>query len=109
HDLDGQRLGQLGSRLDLKGIQKLGLTDEWLGIDVQLTANRPTDLWAFPVETVSQSEGGFELVHQSVCLHPHWQVRGDAQGRWTVTLILNANTGLAESRMQPREAVAAAG
>ena len=49
---------------------------------------------------------GFELVHQSVCLHPHWQVRGDAQGRWTVTLILNANTALAESRMRPQEAVA---
>jgi 4-alpha-glucanotransferase len=106
HDLDGQRLGQLGSRLDLKGIQKLGLTDEWLGIDVQLTANRPTDLWAFPIETVSQSEGGFELVHQSVCLHPHWQIRGDAQGRWSVTLLLNANTALAESRMSPRVAVA---
>jgi alpha-amylase len=104
HNLDGQRLGQLGSRLDLKAIQKLGLTDEWLGIDVQLTANRPTDLWAFPIETVSQSEGGFELVHQSVCLHPHWQVRGDAQGRWTVTLILNANTALAESRMHTSEA-----
>lgn len=104
HDLNGQRLGQLGSRLDLKDIQKLGLTDEWLGIDVQLTANRSTNMWTFPIETVSQSEGGFELVHQSVCLHPHWHVRGDAQGRWSVTLILNANTTLAESRMHPREA-----
>lgn len=106
HDLDGQRLGQLGSRLDLKDIQKLGVADEWLGIDVQLTANRSTNMWAFPIETVSQSEGGFELVHQSVCLHPHWHVRGDAQGRWSVTLILSANTALAESRMHSREAVA---
>ena len=106
HDLDGQRLGQLGSRLDLKDIQKLGLTDEWLGMDVQLTANRSTHMWTFPIETVSQSEGGFELVHQSVCLHPHWHVRGDAQGRWSVTLILNVNTTLAESRMHPREAAA---
>lgn len=103
HDLQGKRLGHLGSQLDLRGIERLGLADEWLGIDVQLTANRPTDLWAFPIETVSQSEGGFELVHQSVCLLPHWQVRGDAQGRWSVTLLLNANTALAESRMQPRE------
>ncbi len=106
HDLNGQRLGQLGSRLDLKDIQKLGLTDEWLGMDVQLTANRSTHMWTFPIETVSQSEGGFELVHQSVCLHPHWHVRGDAQGRWSVTLILNVNTTLAESRMHPREAAA---
>jgi alpha-amylase len=107
HDLDGKRLGQLGSRLDLAGVQKLGLVDEWLGIDVQLTASRPTDLWAFPIETVSQSEGGFELVHQSVCVQPHWLVQGDPQGRWSVTLHLNAKTALAESRMQPKETLAA--
>ena len=52
------------------------------GIDVQLTMNRPSDVWTFPIETVSQSEGGFELVHQSVMVQPHWVVRGDASGRW---------------------------
>ena len=62
----GQRLGHLGTQLDLRDVQDLGLVDEWLGIDVRWTANRPTSLWTFPIETVSQSEGGFELVHQSV-------------------------------------------
>lgn len=106
HDLEGNRLGQLGSQLDLRDVQKLGLVDEWLGIDVQLGANRPTHIWAYPIESVSQSEGGFELVHQSVCLQPHWHVKGDAQGRWSVTLILTANTALAESRMEKPAAVA---
>ncbi|HZL88913.1 MAG TPA: alpha-amylase/4-alpha-glucanotransferase domain-containing protein, partial [Pirellulaceae bacterium] len=71
---------------------------------VQLTANRPTHIWTFPIQTVSQSEGGFELVHQSVAVLPHWQIRGDASGRWTVTMTLTANTALAESRMQPARA-----
>ena len=81
-------------------MREFGLTDEWLGLTLQLTLNRPTDLWTCPVETVSQSEGGFELVHQSVAVIPHWIVRGDADGRWAVTLRLGIDTRLAESRME---------
>ncbi len=106
HDLGGRQLGQLGSKLDLYGVSGLGLVDEWLGIDVQLSMNRPSDVWTFPIETVSQSEGGFELVHQSVSVQPHWIVRGDASGRWSVTMTLNASTLLAEQRMQPQAAEA---
>jgi alpha-amylase len=51
------------------------------------------------VETVSQSEGGFELVHQSVVVMPHWIVKADLSGNWSVTLTLVADTSLAESRM----------
>lgn len=96
-----ERLGQLGTKLDLADARELSLVDEWLGIDVRWTANRPTNVWTFPVETVSQSEGGFELVHQSVVLHPHWFVQGDADGRWSVTMHLTADTSLAEGRMKP--------
>ncbi|MFT3920909.1 MAG: DUF1926 domain-containing protein [Myxococcales bacterium] len=99
HDGQGNRLGQLGRQLDLSDVQSLGLVDEWLGIDVGLSFNRPTGLWTFPVETVSQSEGGFELVHQSVVVQPHWLVKPDASGRWSVTIQLTANTSLAEERM----------
>jgi hypothetical protein len=103
-----RRLGQLGTRLDLVDVDELGLVDEWLGIDVRLAANRPTHVWAFPIETVSQSEGGFELVHQSVALFPHWFVRAGADGRWSVTMNLDIDTRLAESRMEKPAASAAA-
>jgi len=89
-DRDGNRLGQLGSRLDLHESHGLSLSDRWLGIDVGLDIDRPSGIWAFPVETVSQSEGGFELVHQSVCVMPHWIVNGDADGRWAVQMELSA-------------------
>lgn len=98
HQSSGQRLGHLGTRLDLHDVSDLGVSDQWLGIDVRWQSDRPTRLWTFPVETVSQSEGGFELVHQSVVVHPHWHVRGDAQGQWSVTMRLTADTSLAESR-----------
>jgi hypothetical protein len=103
HDGDAVRFGQLGKQLDLTEATGLRLVDEWLGIDVGLSFNRPTSVWTFPIETVSQSEGGFELVHQSVCVIPHWLVRGDAAGKWSVTMLLAANTALAESRMNPAQ------
>ena len=105
-DVDGRRLGQLGERLELTDALGLGLTDEYLGIEVGLKASRPTQFWAFPVETVSQSEGGFELIHQSVAVVPHWQVRPDAQGRWSVTMHMAIDTSRAENHL--KNAVAAA-
>jgi alpha-amylase len=93
------QLGQLGTCLDLQDVDQLGLIDQWLGVDVGWSTDRAAQLWAFPIETVSQSEGGFEAVHQSVVLLPHWHVQGDATGRWAVTMKLQIDTSLAESRM----------
>jgi alpha-amylase len=107
HRGDDERLGQLDTRLNESDATQLGLVDEWLGIDVRLTTSGPTNFWTYPIETVSQSEGGFELVHQSVVVVPHWRVRGDAQGRWSVTMSLDLDTSLAESRMQPQNELAA--
>jgi alpha-amylase len=98
-----ENLGQLGTKLDLQSIDSLGLVDEWLGIDVQWSANRPSHVWTFPIESVSQSEGGFELVHQSVVLQPHWLVYPDPEGRWSVTMRLHIDTSLAERRATASE------
>ena len=108
HDAEGNRLGQLGAQLELGETTGLYLCDEWLGIDVGLTSSRPTHFWTFPIETVSQSEGGFELVHQSTAVLPHWHVTGDRDGRWSVAMQLNLDTSRAESRVAPPHAVTAA-
>ncbi len=100
HGGDGASLGHLGSRLDLRDMTRLGLVDEWLGIDVRWQSDRATDLWTFPVETVSQSEGGFELVHQSVVVQPHWRVCADERGCWSVTMRWTADTRRAEARRE---------
>lgn len=89
-DAEGNQLGQLGQQLDLHDAQGLSLADRWLGIDVSLQFDRPSGIWAFPIETVSQSEAGFELVHQSVCVQPHWIVTADAEGRWAVQIDLTS-------------------
>jgi len=88
HDDAGNDLGQLGSRLDLTAVRGLGLVDDWLGIDCVLRCSRPSGIWTFPIQTVSQSEGGFEAVHQSVVMMPHWIVEPEADGSWQVNMQL---------------------
>lgn len=95
-----ERFGQLGARLDQSDTKELHLVDEWLGIDVGFEVNRPTGFWTFPIESVSQSEGGFEGVHQSVVVMPHWRVLADEQGRWSVRILMSIDTSLAERRME---------
>jgi 4-alpha-glucanotransferase len=96
---NGQMLGQLGQHLDIENTQFIGLIDQWLGMSGQMSFNRPTRLWAFPIEAVSQSEAGFEAVHQSVCVMPHWIVQGDVAGRWSVNIEV---TLAAEHEVIPR-------
>jgi len=86
----------------------LGLSDEWLGIDVALGSDQPMHVWTFPIETVSQSEGGFELVHQSVVVHPHWIIRAGNDGRWVANLTLAIDTAMAEKRPTIAEVIATA-
>jgi hypothetical protein len=107
YQADGTRLGQLGTKLDLHDVDQLGLVDQWLGIDAQLNINRPSGVWTFPIETVSQSEGGFELVHQSVVVMPHWHLQGDADGKWSVTMRLSIESpGADDNIASSMEAVA---
>jgi alpha-amylase len=94
YDESGRALGELGSKLDLEGPRVLGLVDDWLDIDARLTFapasnGAATGIWTFPIQSVSQSEGGFELVHQSVVVMPHWIVTPDAHGIWKVTMRLD--------------------
>lgn len=107
-DINGNILDQLGARLNLVNTFGLSLTDEWLGLEVGLKMSRPTGFWTFPIETVSQSEGGFEAVHQSVVVMPHWLVEADKDGRWSVTMQMSLDTTRAEQRNNHEEAVAAA-
>ena len=90
----GTALGDLGQRLDLENITDISLVDQWLGLGASLNWDVPGNLWAFPVGTVSQSEGGFEWVHQSVAVIPHWKVQGDAHGRWALRMTMNLQTRL---------------
>ncbi len=67
-------------------VQQMGLKDEWLKIDIQLNFSRKTTIWRFPVETISQSEGGFERVYQSSVVIPNWKIQLEPAGEWSIEI-----------------------
>jgi len=91
-DWDGNKLGHLGSALDFRSTDGFSINDEWLGLKLELETSRFSDFYVFPIETVSQSEGGFELVQQSIAVQPHWLIVPDENGSWTVQMTLNLDT-----------------
>lgn len=70
----------------LKEVYGIGLRDEWLDIDYHLIWNRLGSVWRFPIETVSQSETGFEKVYQSSAMFPNWKVSLEPQESWQVEI-----------------------
>jgi len=51
-----------------ENVQQLSLNDEWKNLHIDISLGEPVELWHFPVETVSQSEGGFERTYQGTAL-----------------------------------------
>ena len=105
-DADGRVLGHLGSRQDLHDSAELELNDQWLGLRVAFSMDRPGGIWAYPVQTVSQSESGFELIHQSSVVQPHWQVRGDRDGSWATTMTLSFDTHSSDNQKHVEQMLA---
>lgn len=98
YDSEGAQLGTLDSSFALPPCNRIGLVDEWQGIDVSIETSAEASMWTSPIETISQSESGFELVHQSVSVLPHWEFVADENGTWAVEMKLVLDTSLARAR-----------
>ncbi|MCG6157056.1 alpha-amylase/4-alpha-glucanotransferase domain-containing protein [Rubinisphaera margarita] len=94
---EGNNIGHLGTEQNLHEQRRIGLVDEWLGLDASLETSQPAGIWTYPLETVSQSEGGFELVHQSCAVILHWDFTPDSS-TWETRLTLNIDTSAAQAR-----------
>jgi alpha-amylase len=72
-ELEGKAVegSNFSTRLDRKGLQEFALVDQWLGLRLRFQLEGTWDLWSFPLETVSQSESGFDLAYQGTTLMPH--------------------------------------
>jgi alpha-amylase len=58
----------LDSRGEIRDAAELIMGNRSLGIELALRLDRPLTLWRFPVECVSNSEGGVEKVYQCSCV-----------------------------------------
>jgi alpha-amylase len=50
------------------GMDVLTLVDEYNKFKLNIISNRKMDVWYYPVQTVSQSESGFDLLYQGSCV-----------------------------------------
>jgi alpha-amylase len=56
--------------------------DEWQGVSVTLTAPRAQEFWITPIETVSESEEGFERIYQGSQIVAVWPLELAAGAEW---------------------------
>jgi 4-alpha-glucanotransferase len=83
-DVDGARAGH-DTRGEASALTTLAQGNDHIGIAVQTLMDAPTDVWWAPIETVSNSEGGFERVYQGSGLLLSWPLRLGAGERWSRT------------------------
>jgi hypothetical protein len=85
HSLEDRKLASVGA---LKDVTEVRLIDEGNKMEVVLRADKSSNLWLFPIETVSLSENGFEKIFQGSCLLLHWPLELEPDGQFRVDLDL---------------------
>ena len=70
-ELAGARSAHDGSG-EAAGVTAIAQGNDYVGVSVRTTVSVPADAWWAPVETISNSEGGFERVYQGSGLLLSW-------------------------------------
>jgi 4-alpha-glucanotransferase len=73
HEVDGRRIAHDES-LMAGAVTRLGAGNDQMGVAIETVPDQPLDAWISPIESVSNSESGFELVYQGSCVLLHRQV-----------------------------------
>jgi alpha-amylase len=73
HSVDGRRIAHDES-VCVPAVDRLRAGNEQVGVVVETVADEPLDVWISPIETVSNSESGFELVYQGSSTLLHRQI-----------------------------------
>ena len=68
------------------GVTQLAQGNDFVGIALTTGVSDPATAWWAPVETVSNSEGGFERVYQGAGLLLSWPLALAPGATWTVTV-----------------------
>lgn len=67
---------------------QLRVVDEWQKVGVTLVAPNAREFWVTPIETVSESEDGFERIYQGSKVITVWPVELNRDGEWRGQLTL---------------------
>ncbi len=73
YDVRGERTGH-DSEGTAEGVEAIGFGNDWVGVAIEARPEPAADAWWSPIETVSNSEAGFERVYQGSGLLISWPV-----------------------------------
>jgi alpha-amylase len=82
----GRKLLEWGGVIDGPRVR---LVDEWQDVAVEIEARGASELWVSPIETVSESEEGFERVYQGSQILGVWNVTLDPTQSWSAETVLH--------------------
>ncbi|MCK4223824.1 MAG: DUF1926 domain-containing protein [candidate division Zixibacteria bacterium] len=88
HQIKTKELARMGNA---NRCSEFGIKDHHLKLDINFKFDRQSQLWRFPIYTVSLSEEGFERVQQSLVLFPNWKLTLEPQERWEVKIVNSFN------------------
>ncbi|MCD6380280.1 DUF1926 domain-containing protein [bacterium] len=74
YSFPGRRVSKrnLASTGEEKDVDSVSIVDEWLNIKIEMRFNPKAKIWRFPIETVSNSESGYESVYQGSVVTAVW-------------------------------------
>lgn len=74
------------------GVKEIKINNELEDFFLSLGIDKQPTLWWFPVETISQSEKGFDLTYQSTVILPKWEVILQEGRKWTTRIRMSIST-----------------
>lgn len=63
--------------------------DEWQNVAIRMDAPSAAKFWTVPIDTVSESEEGFERVHQGSQIMAVWPVKLETGGEWSAEVFVD--------------------
>ncbi|MDB5105658.1 MAG: alpha-amylase [Fibrobacteres bacterium] len=83
----------LASRGEMPGIKTATIADEWLKLRCEAAFPGASRAWRDAIETVSQSEGGYERVYQGTVLMPIWDIKMAAGAEGAASMSIQFREG----------------
>jgi len=71
--------------------RSLRVTDKWQKVIARIEAPGAREIWIAPIETVSESESGFERIYQGSGIVAVWPVKLGPSRPWTARLVLRVS------------------
>jgi alpha-amylase len=83
---------------DIAGLKEFSLRDTGRGLAVDFTITPEAAMWFFPIDTVSQSENGFERNYQGSAILVHWKgvIEKGANMHKTLRLHVSGDAGVSQ-------------